>query len=648
MAAWQDSSNMTNEVLLDCPICAKNFKEPKILDCLHSVCLECLQKLPVGRDSESPILTCPVCGSQTKVEEPADLPDHLTLSALVEEGTVKEWLHGHQGSEIRCQTCEKKSPAMWRCMDCDKCLCQECRGAHDQMAAAPHNIYSLAQLHSGEVAYKSKLREYVPYCAKHPDQRADVYCAMCKQLLCGLCAEVDHRDHSHSVETLSEASAKCRRNLAELAGAAEKHRVVFARAADEMTKSLLHLCVMCSNAKRQITKKANKEVARIREEEEKMIERLKGIYSDQCQMFKSTKAAYNKEVIQAGNKLKQVNQIIVQASYCEILNLQQKVLDNIEALTLRQPEKTPDRLSVVEFKEEAGSLGRLVHEEVDLKVKAPSSKESQDRQTDQWKLKRELWTFEPDRSEFTAAWYVAAFSDNEILVADINHKQLVTCMPSPASHSEFYVHFKRLQIEGLADPRHIAVNTQDQIVVLDSPKVKIFNRKYQLLHQFTLGGGSDSQPTCLAVDDRNQIAVGYADKELIYLHNSRGGIVKKLFAPMISSYLTISKQSLIYTNWGKKKLLALDYSGGMACSVHIDNDMPDWGPMGVCCDNQGSIFVAVCGDWPSLGEILHYGPDGRYLGCTVKGYGNLRDITMTPNGDLVIAAVESVKIYQQG
>ncbi|XP_038055948.1 tripartite motif-containing protein 45-like [Patiria miniata] len=54
----------------------------------------------------------------------------------------------------------------------------------------------------------------------------------------------------------------------------------------------------------------------------------------------------------------------------------------------------------------------------------------------------------------------------------------------------------------------LAINKDDQLLILDNPAVKIFNKEYQLLHQFLPGkeAGVDGTPTCLAVDSSNLIA----------------------------------------------------------------------------------------------------------------------------------------------
>ena len=345
-----------------------------------------------------------------------------------------------------------------------------------------------------------------------------------------------------------------------------------------------------------------------------------------------------------------------QASRCEILALQQKLVQYLKELTAIQPEKVSDRLSFMDFEEGERSLGRLVLEpNIELKAAAEESPRSGSMcLKEKWALKIDLEKFGPKQREFKMLYDVAAFN-NKIIVADIEHKLLITF--SPESKHQSTIIPQSLQIKGLTNPSHVAVNKKDdQLIVLDSPAVKIFNKKYQLLHQFTPGRGSDSEPSCLAVDDNNLIAVGYINKYEISLHNPDGSFIRTLPAPGIDYHFTICKQRLIYTDYLSKKLVSVDYNGDITCifAVDITSDICRMSalvycPTGVCCDRDGSIYVAVRGLLFThiSGEIWRFSPDGKYIECVIKDCSPPRGITFTPGGDLVVAAYESVQIYHR-
>ena len=63
------------EKQVECPICLEQFKEPKVLSCLHSYCKSCLQKYVTKTSDKQHKITCPECRQETQVlsRSPSDL-----------------------------------------------------------------------------------------------------------------------------------------------------------------------------------------------------------------------------------------------------------------------------------------------------------------------------------------------------------------------------------------------------------------------------------------------------------------------------------------------------------------------------------------------------------------------------------------------
>ncbi|XP_033628101.1 tripartite motif-containing protein 55-like [Asterias rubens] len=627
---------------LECPICTNRFINPTMLDCLHSFCFTCLKELH-QQDPKNSILLCPLCRKKTTLEDNKvdSLPQDFKLNALVDEFTVQEQLMEGHGSEVKCQACERDHTAVSRCIDCDNFICQECQQAHQHFATLKsHKIYSLAQLQSGVVTYRSKIREYIPKCGKHSDQTLNIYCNTCQKLECTTCTVLDHGNPKHDLIGIPEALDKCKQEVAELVAIAESCKADIQTAMEQASESRKKLESSYAETNMKISQKAAKERAKITEEEKQLKQEAESVYKDRVQTFETAEATNTKEVTQVEHKLDEVNQFMTQASSHEIMDFKLKLINNLDELTKKQGEIVSDRLSFLEFEEGERSVGRLVLED-DQQAKAEAqAKEHETIHTKQeWKLKESVSKI--GNTIFKWAKSVAAFSDNEIVVLDTTHNALFSLKPQLAADKSQSTHcLQRLKVTGLTKPTALTVDNNDHLYVIDKREVKVFNRKYMPLYQFQLSV-RDFSPSCLAVDENNLIAVGYKEGQKISLYNPDGSLSRTFSTKVNVHYLTSYKERIIYSSRGDTHLHSVDYKGGKVFSGDTDQSESSYG---VCCDKDGSIFVAQYNRTTQNNRICQYSPDG--IGCVIEDCGNAYDITFTPSGNLVVAAKTSVNIFQ--
>ncbi|XP_038058633.1 tripartite motif-containing protein 5-like [Patiria miniata] len=272
--------------------------------------------------------------------------------------------------------------------------------------------------------------------------------------------------------------------------------------------------------------------------------------------------------------------------------------------------------------------------------------------SEKWRLETEVGGYIPEwpsSDTFRHTFHVAAFSDNVAVAVQYGMSKLIHILASGKPKSPVLCH--EVEIKGLTKPRRLAVNKDDELIVLnysdDKPEVKVYNRQKELLHHFDLDEDVIIAPSCLAVNENNQIAIGSSYRQNIVLFSSDGSLIDTLSDQKVSEHMTCYKQRLIYSYLRWKKLRSIDTNGDEIFAVGMPSDCPDsMGPAGVCCDKDGDIYVAMNVDWSSSGgEIHRFSADGEHIGCVIKGCGSPRGITLTPNGDLVVAARESVSIY---
>ncbi|XP_071789126.1 E3 ubiquitin-protein ligase TRIM56-like [Asterias amurensis] len=639
---------------LKCTICCKRFTDPKTLDCLHSFCCNCLDKQKQIQQINGLKITCPLCKRETPLPETGiqDLRDNLTLISLVEEEGLKEQLVASQLNKIKCEACDEGEEAISRCMDCDDYLCKDCQWAHKRLSKMKnHKIAPLGDLRSGTVSFKSRVRDTIPKCAKHSNQDICTYCITCQMLICTACAVADHKAPEHSCVDVRDASGTCQLEIKQEMTKAKEHQDEFEAAKLSTDHAKKRLTAMVNNATNKISKKADEEVAKIRQREMELKQQVKQIGQDRKAEIEAFQASLVANIKWSKHTMDIAEDFNTQGSPFEVLDLKHKILFIVKDLTKKPVPVLQHGLSFVDFKESEvendGYFGKLLLEE-------------------KWEMKDEFGKRGTGDGEFMEARGITAYSNSDLAIADpFNGK--ITILDCKGQYKS--------SIRGVAEnpdgqlqrPCDIATDRDDLLMVVDSPTVKVFNKQRKLIYQFipgettsTLKNGikngnaeteePESDLRCIAVDIKNQIAVGDKGKRLISLHNVDGSLIKTVPAEMISKHLTFgSTERLIYTNLQARMLLASDFKGQEVFAIHtMSEENPEYEPTGVCCDSSGDIYIAVHSMVKGhKGEIHHFSPKGEHIACIVRGLNAPYGITFTPDGDLAVADVHNVKIFHR-
>lgn len=117
------------EFLLNCGICGGRLTDPRILDCLHSFCKECLV-IKQEQATKKDVVICELCGTHTCLSN--DSIDSLTTNIFVMNiGRVEEITNSN--CSFYCTFCEDQGDweeASSRCLTCGDWLCLACAGRH--------------------------------------------------------------------------------------------------------------------------------------------------------------------------------------------------------------------------------------------------------------------------------------------------------------------------------------------------------------------------------------------------------------------------------------------------------------------------------------------------------------------------------------
>jgi len=177
---------------VNCPICQDELKEPRVLPCIHSFCLQCLKRHCKGRLPGDDV-PCPVCRNGFQIPKTG-------VAGLTRRTHSKEAV-----PSAMCEACsseEHRIPATVYCVNCSQKLCERCSIPHLKWKRGPHDVKTL-------VALSPKRTAGGNFCDKHKE-RVKIYCHDCQSSVCSMCCLESHKTHRfEQIDIMMKKFAKC-------------------------------------------------------------------------------------------------------------------------------------------------------------------------------------------------------------------------------------------------------------------------------------------------------------------------------------------------------------------------------------------------------------------------------------------------------
>ena len=200
MAHAREDLNMSltgkrrNNMDVVCGICRKTFDNPRVLDCLHTFCENCIENNLEIEEYDASIeysVKCSTCNQLSVL--PEDGVKSLPINVFAKNAMDLLIIEDSKENVVKCTNCNDDEDAMSRCVECTEFLCVVCVTAHRRFRLTKdHRIILLDAL-----KYDRSTVHRPVHCPKHDPELFMFYCEVCEELICKECTILMHRGHKY-------------------------------------------------------------------------------------------------------------------------------------------------------------------------------------------------------------------------------------------------------------------------------------------------------------------------------------------------------------------------------------------------------------------------------------------------------------------
>ncbi|MFH4975993.1 hypothetical protein AB6A40_002702 [Gnathostoma spinigerum] len=338
-----------------CPYCGRHFRKPRVLDCLHSMCEDCIIAQLDGRNdgetvkpgSTSGIATdceleqnsyqlrptppgvirCPICHQESHVGNDVRFVNHLLLDFVrLHEADSACATNGTR----TCRACKSEQLAVAVCKQCASDLCKNCVQAHHDMRLFDgHTVLMYSEL----LLTPSELPREPVMCIMHPSVPYALLCTSCETLICAQC----HSDHSdtrhHNLVNVDDRIASVIMNeLRELANQANAKTRTAQNACNCIPERQRTLSSEYDLSCSQIEEAFSEYQRRLLEEKERILGELDKIRDEQETQLNNLSHRINITTVKINDAISFTNRLLERATPMEILASRKKIRQQLTTL----------------------------------------------------------------------------------------------------------------------------------------------------------------------------------------------------------------------------------------------------------------------------------------------------------------------------
>ena len=204
-------------------------------------------------------------------------------------------------------------------------------------------------------------------------------------------------------------------------------------------------------------------------------------------------------------------------------------------------------------------------------------------------------------------------------------------------------------------PWNVAMSSDGHYYITDNnPWVRVHDNKgrfIHLLHLHDVNGlkGAEGWAKGITIDNQGQIIVGNTYKKTVCIYRVDESFVKTLKVDTHPEFITPTTNSLFICAGPGDYVLEVDYSGVVLNRITSPTADMKWQPRGVCCSDNGEIFVVNS----AIGHcgVYHLSSSGKYrpTGHVITDLKDPSGIAISEDRELltVVDCQNELKIYRR-
>ena len=305
--------------ITECPICTEVYTDPRVLPCVHTYCLKCIEAWSKDKQPGDEV-ACPLCRKEFTLSSNGvdDLPKNFFVTNLLQ---MKESSSVESKTSL-CEACsggdesesKVKNVASVYCIECQMKICENCERGHKAIKLTrSHKLIKIGEKTNVETFYQSMPPSY---CDQHEDENLKIYCLECKMATCMICYIELH--NAHKCSDINKVENDFRKQMTSdvdnVAAGVEKCREML----ESLEKEKNDFNEQVAKTGIEINKKAEQLKQMINVHKEKLMNELSSVKQKRMKEIENVREEIERQLLSMKSYKKYVNEVRQKGTACDI------------------------------------------------------------------------------------------------------------------------------------------------------------------------------------------------------------------------------------------------------------------------------------------------------------------------------------------